>query len=155
MMDIQAALGLHQLARVETNLVRREAVWARYDAAFQDLPLILPTPPAPHTRHARHLYTLLIDIDAVDITRDEVLQALHRENIGTGVHYVALHLQPYYRETFGFAPDDYPNAHFVSERTLSIPFSTKLTDEDVTDVITAVHRVLHHARPRTGISAAR
>lgn len=155
MMDIQAAMGLHQLARLEDNLERREAIWAFYDEAFQDLPVILPAPPALNTRHARHLYTLLLDIDSVDITRDEVLAALHNENIGTGVHYVALHVQPFYRQAFGYQPDDFPNAHYVSERTFSIPLSTYLTDDDVADVIAAVHRVLRGAKPRTTPSRSR
>ena len=155
MMDIQAALGIHQLARLEDNLVRREEIWNRYDMAFQDLPVTLPAPAAPNTRHARHLYTLLIEIDSLNLTRDDVLQSLHAENIGTGVHYISLHLQPYYRESFGYQPSDYPNANYVSERTLSIPLSTKLTDDDVADVIASVQRVLRRARPRTGLATGR
>jgi dTDP-4-amino-4,6-dideoxygalactose transaminase len=150
MTDMEAALGIHQLARIEEGLIRREAIWAEYDQAFQDLPLFLPPPPEKETRHARHLYTLLVDIDAVDITRDEVMTGLQAENIGTGVHYIALHLQPYYRDLLGYRPGDFPAALFVSERTLSIPLSTLITDDDVADVIAAVHRVLRRARPRTG-----
>jgi dTDP-4-amino-4,6-dideoxygalactose transaminase len=142
MMDLQAALGIHQLARVEENLVRREAIWRRYDEAFADLPVFAPAPPAPGTRHARHLYTLLIDIDAAGLTRDDVMLALHREKIGTGVHYRALHLHPYYRDAFGYAPGDFPNAEWISERTISLPLSPRLTDEDVEDVIAAVRRAL-------------
>lgn len=148
MTDMEAALGIHQLARLEQGLVRREQIWQRYDEVFQDLPVSTPTPPEPGTRHARHLYTLLIDIDAVAVTRDEVLTALKKENIGTGVHYIALHLQPYYRELFGYQPDDFPEALYISERTLSLPLSTLLTDDDVEDVIAAVHRVLDRAPVR-------
>ncbi len=96
------------------------------------------------TRHARHLYTLLADIENAGITRDEVLSSLHRQNIGTGVHYRALHLHPYYRETFDYAPGDFPNAEWISDRTISLPLSPKLTDDDVEDVIAAVRRALHH-----------
>ena len=142
MMDLQAALGIHQLARVEENLLRREEIWHRYDEAFADLPTFLPPPPAPGTRHARHLYTLLLDIDSLDATRDDVMMALHRENIGTGVHYRAVHLHPYYRETFGFGAGDFPNAEWISDRTISLPLSPKLSDQDVDDVIVAVTHTL-------------
>jgi len=144
MMDLQAALGLQQLRRVEPNLVRREAIWRRYDEAFEELPVFLPPPEEKSTRHARHLYTLLLDIDRLRARRDEVLMALHRQNIGTGVHYRSLHLHRYYKETFGYAPGDLPNAEWISDRTLSLPLSPKLTDDDVEDVIFAVRRTLAH-----------
>jgi dTDP-4-amino-4,6-dideoxygalactose transaminase len=149
MMDLQAALGVHQLARVETNLIRREEIWEQYDEAFSDLPVILPARPAPGTRHARHLYTLLLDVDRVTAGRDDVIDDLHKQKIGTGVHYRALHLHPYHRETFGYRPGDFPNAEWISERTFSLPLSPKLSDDDVCDVITAVTRVLARFSPRT------
>lgn len=142
MMDLQAALGVHQLARAEDNLQRRQEIWRRYDEAFADLPLQTPAPEAPGTRHARHLYTVLLDLDRLSCTRDEVLLDLHRQNIGTGVHYRALHLHPYYREVNGHAHEDLPNAEWISDRTVSLPLSPKLTDEDVTDVIDALQRTL-------------
>lgn len=142
MMDLQAALGVHQLARAESNLRRRQEVWRRYDEAFADLPLRTPAPEEPGTRHARHLYTVLLDLERLSRTRDEVLLDLHRQNIGTGVHYRALHLHPYYREIGGHAPGDFPNAEWISDRTVSLPLSPKLTDEDVEDVIDAVRRAL-------------
>ena len=142
MMDLQAALGIHQLARVEDNLRRRQAIWARYDEAFADLPVFGPPPEAPGTRHARHLYTLLLDLDRLTATRDDVLLALHAERIGTGVHYRALHLHPYFRNTFGYVRGDFPNAEWISDRTLSLPLSPKLTDEDVESVVDAVVRTL-------------
>jgi dTDP-4-amino-4,6-dideoxygalactose transaminase len=142
MTDLQAALGIHQLARVEQNLMRRQAIWARYDAAFADLPVFVPAPEAPGTRHARHLYTLLLDIDRLRVDRDAVQAALHELKIGTGIHYRALHLHRYYRETHGYAPGDFPNSEWISDRTLSLPLSPKLDDVDVDDVIHAVRRTL-------------
>ena len=142
MMDLQAALGIHQLARVEANLVRRREIWNRYDAAFRDLPVFLPPPEEPGTRHARHLYTLLLDVDRLSATRDAVQLALHKQNIGTGIHYRAIHLHAYYRDTFGYRPEDFPNANWISERTLSLPLSPKLSDQDVEDVVFAVRRTL-------------
>jgi len=144
MMDLQAALGLGQLRRVEANLVRRCQIWKRYDEAFADLPVFLPQPEEPGTRHARHLYTLLLDTDQLSADRDEIQQALHCQHIGTGIHYRALHMHQYYRETFGYAPNDLPNARWISDRTLSLPMSPKLTDDDVEDVIFAVRRTLEH-----------
>jgi dTDP-4-amino-4,6-dideoxygalactose transaminase len=140
MTDLQAALGLHQLERVEANLRRRQEIWRRYDEAFVDLPVFLPPPGQEGTRHARHLYTLLIDVESLGMTRDDVVVALHRDNIGTGVHYRALHLHPYYRDTFGYRPGDFPVAAWIGERTVSLPLSPKLTEEDVEDVIAGVRR---------------
>lgn len=142
MMDLQAALGIHQLKRVETYLKRREEIWERYDQAFCGLPVTLPPPPEPNTRHARHLYTPLLRLEELRVDRDTVQQELHRLNIGTGIHFISLHLHPYYRDTYGYRPDDFPNARYVSERTLSLPLSAKLSDEDVTDVIEAFTSVL-------------
>jgi dTDP-4-amino-4,6-dideoxygalactose transaminase len=146
MMDLQAALGLHQLARAEANLGRRQEIWRRYDEAFADLPLRTPAPEEPGTRHARHLYTILLDLERLSSTRDEVLLDLHRQNIGTGVHYRALHLHPYYREAGGHARGDFPNSEWISDRTVSLPLSPKLTDGDVEDVIEAVRRTVGVSR---------
>lgn len=144
MMDIQAALGLHQLSRVEQNLIRRREIWQRYDEAFAGLPVFVPAPEEPETRHARHLYTLLLDVDRLSASRDEIQQTLHRQHVGTGVHYRALHLHQFYREAFGYRPGDFPNAEWISDRTLSLPLSPKLSDEDVADVIFATTRTLEH-----------
>lgn len=142
MMDLQAALGIHQLKRIDSYLQRREEIWERYDRAFKDLPVILPAPAEADTKHARHLYTPLVRLEALRADRDTVQQALHELNIGTGIHFISLHLHPYYRDTYGYHPDDFPNARYVSERTLSLPLSAKLSDEDVQDVITAFTDVL-------------
>ncbi len=142
MMDLQAAIGIHQLARAEENLVRREQLWRRYAEAFADLPLHIPPEPPAGDRHARHLFVILLELERLRMSRDEVMAALHAEKIGTGVHYRPVHLHPYYRERFGFKPGDFPAAEWVGERTLSLPFSTKLTDRDAQDVIRAVRKVL-------------
>ena len=144
MMDLQAALGLHPLERVEANLRRREEIWRRYDEAFADLPVFLPAAAEAGTRHARHLYTLLLDIDRLTVGPDDVQAALHRQHIGTGIHYVALHLHHYYRETFGYSRGDLPESEWISDRTLSLPLSPKLTDADVESVIFAVRHTLEH-----------
>jgi dTDP-4-amino-4,6-dideoxygalactose transaminase len=142
MTDIQASLGIHQLPRIEGHLRRREEIWQAYDDAFADLPVFLSPAPEPETVHGRHLYTLLVDVDNMAASRDDVLQALHAENIGCGIHYLGLHLHNYYREAFQVGPEDFPNATFISERTISIPHSAKLNDRDVDDVISGVRKVL-------------
>lgn len=145
MMDIQASLGIHQMKKINEYLKRREEIWKMYNDAFSNLPVIRPTEPEGDTVHARHLYTLLIDIDKVKKTRNHVQQELHELNIGTGIHFISLHLHDYYRKTYGFKPDDFPNARFISDRTISLPFSAKLSNQDVQDVIEAVTHILSNS----------
>jgi len=142
MMDIQAAIGIHQLRRVEKCWQRRRQIWQMYQEALRTLPVKLPPEPAPDTRHAFHLYTILIDPQQCGIGRDEFLSAMTAHNIGVGVHYLSIPEHPYYRQTFGWRPEDYPNAMLVGRQTVSLPLSAKLTDEDVHDVIRAVKAVL-------------
>jgi len=142
MMDIQASMGIHQLLRVDKYWKYREKIWNRYNDEFKNLPIIVPSPIKKNDRHSYHLYTLLMDGDKTPMTRDQFLEAMTAQNIGVGVHYVALHLHPYYQETYGYKDDDFPNAEWISERTVSIPLSAKLNDEDVNDVIQAVKGVL-------------
>jgi dTDP-4-amino-4,6-dideoxygalactose transaminase len=142
MTDVQATIGVRQLSKVDGWLKRRQEVWARYDAAFADLPCTLPAPEEKDTVHARHLYTLLIDENRAKITRDQFLQALHKQGIGSGVHYRSLHTMPYYRKRFGFKPDDYPNAYYIGEHTASIPLSPHLSDAQVERVIEVVRSTL-------------
>lgn len=142
MMDIQAAIGIHQLQRVELYWQRRQEIWQRYNEAFADLPIALPADPEPGTRHAYHLYTILIDETKTGISRDAFLNAMTAENIGVGVHYMSIPEHPYYQETFGWQPEDYPNAMRIGRQTVSLPLSAKLTLEDELDVITAVKKCI-------------
>jgi dTDP-4-amino-4,6-dideoxygalactose transaminase len=142
MMDIQAAIGIHQLPRVDTYWERRQEIWNRYNEAFVDLPVFTPAPVEPDTRHAYHLYTLLLDINHLRMTRDEFLEEMTKLNIGVGVHYLSLHLHQYYQKTFGYKRGNFPNSEWISDRTVSLPLSAKLTDEDVEDVIEAVRGII-------------
>ena len=142
MMDIQAALGIHQLGRINAYYSRRQEIWRRYDEAFKNLPVEIPAPAQADTKHALHLYTILVKLEDLTCDRDAIQQALHEEKIGTGIHYIALHTHPYYRDTYGYTSDDFPEALYISDRTISLPLSAKLTDQDVQDVIDAVTRVL-------------
>jgi dTDP-4-amino-4,6-dideoxygalactose transaminase len=142
MMDIQAAIGIHQLKRIESYWERRRKIWRRYNDAFAALPLGLPAEPEPDTRHAYHLYTLMIDEAKTGVSRDAFLNGMTAENVGAGVHYLSIPEHPFYQKTFGWKPEDYPHAMTAGRRTVSIPLSAKLSDEDVEDVITAVKRAL-------------
>ncbi|RJQ32878.1 MAG: DegT/DnrJ/EryC1/StrS family aminotransferase [Actinobacteria bacterium] len=143
MMDMQAAIGIHQLSRIEKYWLRRKQVWEKYNQAFKDLPVYLPSPVEPDSRHSYHLYTLLIDTDKVKISRDEFLNKMTEQNIGIGVHYIALHSHPFYQKTYLYKEGDFPNAEWISNRTVSIPLSAKLSEDDVDDVIEAVQNAFH------------
>jgi dTDP-4-amino-4,6-dideoxygalactose transaminase len=142
MTDIQAALGIHQLARVEENWRRRERVWVRYQRELAGLGLGLPADPAAGTRHAYHLYTVLVDEEGCGIARDDFLSAMTANNIGVGVHYHAIPEHPYYQTRYGWLPSMWPQATAIGRRTVSLPISPALSDDDVGDVIAAVRRVL-------------
>jgi len=142
MMDIQAAIGINQLPRVDRYWKRRQEIWNHYNEAFRNLPVFTPASIETNTRHAYHMYTLLLDTDHLNITRDQFLDKMTERNIGVGVHYIALHLHPYYQKTFGYKRGNFPNAEWISDRTVSIPLSAKLTDEDVKDVIEAVRIII-------------
>lgn len=148
MTDLQAAIGLPQLRRVEANWKRRRALWARYQEAFADLPVTLPAEPGADERHAYHLYTPLIRKDATvrgktaAQKRDFVLAALTAEGIGAGVHYRALVDHPYYRKTLSWKRSDAPIASDIGDRTVSLPLSPALSDKDAGDVIAAFRKIL-------------
>lgn len=146
MMDLQAAIGVHQLPRMPRYLQTREKIWQRYDAAFSNLPICLPAPVRQGDVHARHLYTLLLDLDDLKVSRDHIVQALHAENIGTGIHFMGLQMHPYYQNQFGYRDDDFPVTLDLSMRTISLPLSAALQDKEVDDVIAAVHKVISYYR---------
>lgn len=138
MMDLQASLGLHQLKRVDEYWERRAAIWQRYMDAFAHLPIGLPAPAEPGTRHAYHLFTIMVNEEKTGVSRDEFLDRMTYNGIGVGVHYLSLPEHPYYRETLGWNPEDYPNATAIGRQTVSLPISAKLSRKDVDDVIAAV-----------------
>jgi dTDP-4-amino-4,6-dideoxygalactose transaminase len=145
MMDLQAAIGIHQLARVERNWRRRERIWNRYMEALSDLPVGLPALPESGTRHACHLFTIMVDGARCGISRDAFLDAMNARRIGTGVHYLSVPEHPYYQQRYGWRPERWPNAMRLGRQTVSLPLSPKLADGDVARVITAVHAILQAA----------
>lgn len=138
MMDMQAAIGIHQLARVEASWRRREEIWSRYQREFANLPIGVPTEPEKNTRHAYHLYTVTIDKDRCGITRDEFIERMGKLKVGVGVHYQSLAQHPYYEERFGWQPSHYPAAEEFGRSTVSLPISPKLSDDDVDYIVETV-----------------
>jgi dTDP-4-amino-4,6-dideoxygalactose transaminase len=141
MMDLQAAIGMHQLERIESYWRRRREIWEHYNRKLTGLPVMLPSEPAADTRHAFHLYTILIDEETTGVSRDAFLDAMTAHNIGVGVHYLSIPEHPYYQERFGWKVEDYPNARKIGLQTVSLPLSAKLNDEDVADVVSAIERI--------------
>jgi dTDP-4-amino-4,6-dideoxygalactose transaminase len=141
MTDVQAALGLHQLPRLDDWIDHRARLWQRYDELLASLPLETPAPAEPGSRHARHLYQVLLGPDA-PVSRDELIDALIARNIGTGVHYRGVHLHPYYRDTYDLHREQFPVASAISDRTLSLPLGSGVTEADQDDVIQALVEVL-------------
>jgi dTDP-4-amino-4,6-dideoxygalactose transaminase len=139
MMDIQAALGLHQLPALDGFIRRRTELALRYQERLADWPQWTRpgTPKYPH-RHAWHLYAPLINPEAAGMDRDAFMAGMKERNIGTGLHYRAVHLYPYYREHFGFMPGDFPNAESIGNRIVSLPLFPGMGDTDQDRVIAAM-----------------
>ena len=144
MTDVAAALALPQLDYVEERWKRRQQIWDVYNQRLSALPLQLPAPAEPNSRHACHLYTPLLLLDKIGVAREKIIAALDAENIGVGIHYVPVHQQPYYRRQFGFTDSDFPNATYVGERTISLPLSPAMSEQDVEDVATALARIFRY-----------
>jgi dTDP-4-amino-4,6-dideoxygalactose transaminase len=142
MMDLQAAIGLHQLARVEVNWLRRREIWNTYQQAFADLPVGLPAEPADDTRHAYHLYALSIEKERAGISRDAMLDAMTEAQIGVGVHYMAIPEHPFYQSRFGWRPDEVPHASRIGRSTITLPLSPKLSDSEVDRICKTVCTIL-------------
>jgi len=144
MMDIQAALGLHQLADLDGFIARRTELAQRYQDALADWPAwTLPKEPDYEHRHAWHLYTPLLNEFAAHMTRDEFMQQMKEKNIGTGLHYRAVHLYPYYRDHFQFKEGDFPHAENVCERIVSLPLFPSMTDAEHDRVLDVMYSLFN------------
>jgi len=146
MTDIQAALGLRQLDRIEWITRRRAELAARYDDGLGDLAeLELPACRA-NIRHAWHIYAIRLRLERLTVDRATFIDALRAEGIGTSVHFIPLHRHPYYRERFGYRPSDFPVADDAYQRLVSLPLYPRMSDEDADDVVEAVRRVVARSR---------
>lgn len=139
--DIAAALGLHQLAKARAFQARREAIARQYDAAFAALPVLTPPRPKAGDQHAWHLYVLRL-ADAAGVGRDAFIERLFAAGIGCSVHYIPLHLHPYWRERYGLEAAQFPESQRAYERMVSLPLYTRMSDADVQRVAAAVRAAL-------------
>ncbi len=158
MTDIQASLGLHQLHKQEQFIARREELAAYYDEAVSefrsprpqgvggDLVQTIRRPQDGQTRHVLHLYAILIDMAQLRVSRDRVISALLAENIGASMHFYPLHMHPFYRDKYGYRPDDFPVARRVGESEVSLPLVPQMSQRDAEDVVAAVRKVLEAYR---------
>jgi perosamine synthetase len=144
--DIACALGISQLAKLDANLARRRAIAARYTQAFGELEGILPPAVMADVEPAWHLYPIRLELEKLTGDRAQVFRALRAENIGVNVHYIPVHLHPYYRAQFGHGDGEYPVAEDAYQRLISLPMFHSMTDQDVEDVIEAVCKVIHSYR---------
>jgi len=144
--DIAAAIGVHQLRKAEEFRQRRLAIADHYDAAFRDLPGVSIPEVEDRDGHGWHLYVIQVDPESLTIGRNEFIERLVARNIGVSVHFIPLHIHPYYRGRYGFQPTDYPHAFAAYERILSLPIYAKMTDDDVRHVVDAVRDIAREAR---------
>jgi perosamine synthetase len=144
--DIAAAIGIEQLKKCTHFWEVRQRYATLYNEGFQDIPAIITPYVAPEVQHAWHLYVIQLDLERLRIGRNEFIALLKQEGIGTSVHFIPLHLHPYYRDTFGYGPADFPHASFVFERIVSLPIYTKMTDADVQRVIDTVRGLVKRHR---------
>lgn len=144
MTDVQAAIGIYQLQELDGFIARRNELAKRYQEALSDWQQwTLPQQPSFEHRHSWHIYTPLINEESAHMNRDEFMQAMKERNIGTGLHYRAVHLYPYYRQAFGFNPGDFPKAEEVCERIVSLPLFPGMTDADHDRVLDVMYSIFH------------
>ena len=144
--DLAASIGLVQLERLEEMAVARESIAQAYDRAFAESRLVQLPPRRDGDRHAWHLYVVGLRLDELEITRDQVIQRLADAGIGTSVHFIPLHLHPYYQRAFGYAPGDFPNAERLYQRSLSLPIWPDMGEAQVARVADTLLAILDGAR---------
>lgn len=143
--DIAAAIGIHQLKKADAFQKRRQEIAKKYDQAFHGLPLRTPWVEHPDDIHSWHLYVIQLELDRLSINRERFIELMFEAGIGTSVHFIPLHVQPYWRDRYGFKPEDFPVAFDVYQRVVSLPIYPKMTDADVDRVISAVQTILRES----------
>lgn len=147
MMDLVASFGIHQITSIHQNLKVRRQYTKIYNDALSSIPqieLMHLFEDGKNTIHSHHLYPILLKVDRLNITRDQFIDAMKAENIGTGIHFTPIHLHKYYKERFGFKKGDYPHAEYIGERTVSLPLSPSMSKKDIYDVIYAAKKILSY-----------
>lgn len=144
MTDIQAALGLAQLNKLEDYIAIRQRYAKMYDNAFSQIPQIILLKRINGIRHSENMYVIMLNLEMLNINRDEFIKYLQAENIFCAVHFKPIHLHSYYANTFGYKRGDYPNAEYAFDRIITLPLSPGLTENDIQDVITAVIKLIEY-----------
>ncbi len=144
--DIAAALGLHQLRRLSLLYARRGQIAGRYHEAFSKLEELEVPVARTEVEHAWHLYILRLNLERLKVSRNQFIEELRARNIGTSVHFIPAHIHPYYRNRYGFKPNDFPVAYQEYQRMLSLPLYPKMNDQDVEDTIEAILQVVRKFR---------
>ena len=147
MFDLQGALVLSQLKKLDAFHARRAALKARLDAGLRDLPEVGFPAERPGRKHVYHLYPIVVRTEQLTADRDVIMNAIQAENVGIGVHFRAVHLHPFYAETFGFTRGQFPHAEYYSDRAISLPLYPRMTDADADDVVGVVRKVIARYRP--------
>lgn len=151
MTDVQAAIGIHQLRRLNGFIARRQEIAAAYDQAFSGMPELLIPPRLPNRNHVFHLYPIRLQTARLRLDRAQFIEELRRRNIGASVHFIPLHRHPLYRDRFGCRPELFPVGEHIYQGLLSLPLYPKMTRQDVADVVAAVQEIVADNR----ITAAR
>lgn len=146
MTDMAAALGLAQLKKANFMWERRKEIAAKYNEVLKDFPAITPPATKGDVAHSWHLYVIKLNLEMLNINRDQFIEELRKKNIGASVHFIPLHIHPYYRDKYGYVPEDFPVAYETYTRIVSLPIYPKMTDEDVQKVIEAVANVCRKCR---------
>jgi dTDP-4-amino-4,6-dideoxygalactose transaminase len=144
--DIAASLGLEQLKKAQAFAAARRRIAEAYTDAFADLPEIRTPVRSPGKQHAWHLYVIQLGLERLSIDRRGFIEAMRQNNIGTSVHFIPLHLHPFYRQTFGYRPEDFPKAFAAYQRIVSLPIYPNMSVADVGDVIAAVRSIVERHR---------
>ncbi|MBK8023994.1 MAG: DegT/DnrJ/EryC1/StrS family aminotransferase [Chloroflexi bacterium] len=139
--DIASAMGLVQLSKIQAMFTRRVEIARAFDAAFAGHPALITPPLYADSTHPYHLYILRLNLDALTVNRSQFMEHLRQANIGASVHWIPLHMHPYYVQTYGYTPEDFPIAAEEGMRCISLPIYSRMTNSDVEDVITAVRDI--------------
>jgi perosamine synthetase len=144
--DIAAAIGIQQLKKCNEFWEARQRIAMNYAKAFADLQEIELPACRNGIQHAWHLFVIQLNLKRLKINRNQFIEALREKEIGTSVHFIPLHFHPYYRETFGYTPEDFPNASAIFDRIISLPIYPKMTEANVRDVVVAVRQLVQEYR---------
>lgn len=143
MPDLMAAIGIHQLKKAERFRQQREKIAERYNKAFADLPVQLPYVADAGNLHAWHLYVIQLDLEQINISRDTFIEMMSEKGVGTSVHFIPLHLHPYWRDRYKLTPEDFPESSYRYQRVVSLPIYPKMSDDQVEHVIASIKKILN------------